>query len=101
MPKKGQTKAPRLRAMDRDYHLECFKWVDDGHDDHDDHDGHDDHDDHVDDDDHDDNAAKDDDHDNNAVNDDGDNTVDDDDAQVRGLLPGSAARSPRQRVLAR
>ena len=28
VPKKGQTKAPRLRAMDRDYHLECFKWVD-------------------------------------------------------------------------
>ena len=27
VPKKGQTKAPRLRAMDRDYHLECFKWV--------------------------------------------------------------------------
>ena len=28
VPKKGQTKAPRLRAMDRNYHLECFKWVD-------------------------------------------------------------------------
>jgi len=28
VPKKGQTKAPRLRAMDRDYHLECFKCED-------------------------------------------------------------------------
>jgi len=28
VPKKGQTKAPRMRALDRDYHLECFKCED-------------------------------------------------------------------------
>jgi len=27
-PKKGETKASRLRAMEKDYHLECFKCSD-------------------------------------------------------------------------
>ena len=25
VPRAGQTKAPRIRALDRDYHLNCFK----------------------------------------------------------------------------
>jgi len=28
VPKKGQTKAPRIRALDKDYHLNCFKCYD-------------------------------------------------------------------------
>ena len=28
VPKKGQTKAPRIRALDKDYHLSCFKCYD-------------------------------------------------------------------------
>ena len=25
VPKEGQTKAPRIRALDRDFHPQCFK----------------------------------------------------------------------------